>query len=183
VRVTNACGSVNSNAAWLSVYPGVNPPTQNTTSLAAGSMATVTVSATGTLLHYAWHLNGVSVGTDSPTLNVQIDSAGSGVSCDVSSGIATSHSQIVYFDTCNGLYIYGINVYPSGSCKVLDVSVNSPQWVQSVDWFQGPRGDTSHPVNMPVCPTSSTQYWARVHNWDDPTQTSCYTDTQTVTLP
>jgi len=185
VRVTNLCGFVNSNAAWISVYPTISGPTQSTTTLSAGSMATVSVGATGTSLHYDWRLNGNSVGTDSPTLNVQINTGGSGVTCDVTSGIATSHSQTAYFDLCNGLYIYSITTYPQpNGCKTLGVNVDQPQWVQSVDWYQGPRGDTSHPVTTwPVCPTTATQYWARVHNWDDPTQTSCYTDSQTITLP
>jgi hypothetical protein len=184
VRITGLCGSIDSRAAWLSTYPLLNGVTQSTTRLGAGSMATVSISASGTSLHYAWRLNGNSVGSDSPTVIVQIDSDNSAVTCDVSSGTATSHSDPVYFSVCSGPYIYGITTYPQpNGCKTLSASIDEPQWVQSIDWYQGARGDTSHPVSMPVCPTSATTYWCRVTKWDDATQSSCYGDSQTVTLP
>jgi hypothetical protein len=185
VRVTNACGSVNSNAAWISVYPTISSSPQGGTHLNAGSTVRLTVGATGTSLHYDWRLNGNSVGTDSPTAIIQIDTDNSLVTCYVTSGIATSHTDDAYFYTCgSGMYITGIQTYPQpNGCKSLGVSVSQPQWVNTMDWYQGPRGDTSHPVNMPVCPTSSTQYWVRVNSWDDSLQMYCYTDSTTVTLP
>jgi Ig-like domain CHU_C associated len=186
VRVSGMCGAMNSNAAWLSVWPGIYQQPPDTLNVGYGSSANLYVGAGGTALHYAWKWgNGtpVSGAPDSPTLILPTVTANALVYCDVTSGAATRSTNGTSIVICDGPYITSTQVTNSGSCRYINVSVLNPYMIDSYTWYQGPRGDTSHPQAgyfdsyFSVCPTSPTTYWCRV------AQGGCYSDTQAVAVP
>ena len=193
VRIAGMCGAVNSNAAWLSVYPAIlSQPAGSSASY--GSAANVEVGASGTALHYAWKWsNGTPVAgaADSSRLILPSITTNVSVFCEVTSGIATRTSSAADITLCDGPYITSTQVTAAGgNCRSIVVNVNNPYGVDNYLWYLGPRGDTSQPQtqfngsNMTyVCPASPTTYWCRVVGQDTNQGAVCYTDSQAVTVP
>jgi len=106
VVVSNMCGSVVSNPATLTVYPGQPTITQHPAdqTVCEGDDATFTVAATGTgLLHYQWRKNGSPVGGDSSTLlliGVPLSDDGAQITCDVSDDCGTATSNPALLSVC-----------------------------------------------------------------------------------
>lgn len=184
VRVTNACGSVNSNAALISVKPAIYGVSGGDIHLVAGSMATFSVNASGSSDHYSWWVNSVQVpNTDSATFMTQIN-ADSWVAVYVTSGTA-QNSAGVSASVCDSVHITsGPFKQTSGSSRGLSVSADDPS--ATYQWYQGPRGVTTTPVSggasslVWVSPTTTTTYWCRVTSGDG---TGCYTDSASITAP
>jgi Ig-like domain-containing protein len=182
VRVSGMCGSVNSNAAWVSVYPVMVQQPQ-AVSMSYGSTATFTVQASGTYLHYTWReSNGqlASGGTDSPTYRTGSIYASTAFYCDITSSIATTASNTVNATICDGPGIVSMPVTNAGSCR--NIVVNSDRPIDNYLWYQGPRGNTSTLVSQGAneyfaCPATSTTYWCRLVTG------SCYTDSPAITVP
>jgi hypothetical protein len=103
VRISNSCGSVNSNAAWVSVNPVVQGQPADT-SVPYGTTATLSFNVSGTALHYRWY-QGFDrtrpVGTDSPTFVTPPITSAMNYFCDAISGTAGTMSNIVTV-TCDG---------------------------------------------------------------------------------
>jgi hypothetical protein len=190
VRVSGMCGHVDSNAAWISVYPTISQQPQQTNYLSQGSRGTVSLMAGGTGLHYQWFnasSGPVAGAPDSPTFITPDINATTSFYCLVSSaGGATTTSWTADFYLCDGVYIYGITVTNyGGNCRYLTASTYGSY--DNVYWYQGQRGDTSNQVGsgpgLYVCPSTSTTYWFRATNTDQNQQVACYSDSPTVTVP
>jgi hypothetical protein len=76
--------------------------------------------------------------------------------------------------------VTGISTFPFGACR--DIVVNTTGAADTYQWFQGPRGDTSMPVQsgspeLYACPTVATTYWLRM------VASGCVTDSPAVLVP
>jgi hypothetical protein len=188
VRVTGSCGSVNSNAAWMSVTPVIFQQPQQTNYLSQGSRGSLIVMAQGTGLHYQWigDSGPVAGAPDSPNFITPDINATANFYCVItSSGGAQTTSWTGTFYLCSGPYIFGLSVNNyGGNCRYLIANVSG---ADSITWYQGQRGDTSIPVgngsSYYVCPSTSTTYWFRAFNTDSNLQVSCYSDSTSVTIP
>jgi len=189
VKVTGTCGSVNSNSAWMSVYPGIIQQPQQTTYLSSGSKGNLYVNATGTGLHYQWWGDSgpVAGAPDSPNFITPNITGTSSYYCFVSSsGGATVQTWAGTFYLCDGVPISSTTVTNAGgNCRYLIPNVGGSY--DSITWYQGQRGDTSVQVGtgsyLYVCPSTSTTYWFRAFNTDSNQQVSCYSDSATTTVP
>jgi len=190
VRVSGTCGSVNSNAVWLSVYPTISQQPQDV-DLATGATARLTVAANGTLLHYVWRWsNGTAVAgaPDAPTFITPSINTTSAIYCDVTSGTATTRSYEATLTVCSDLYAGTVTAQGTGSCRTLSVPIGGATYYD-VYWYKGVRGDTTTQVQVAgasiyLCPGSGTaQYWARVYGYDQSGTPVCgYADSQAVTV-
>jgi len=190
VRVSGTCGTVNSQAVWLSVYPTISQQPADV-ELSTGATARLTVAANGTLLHYAWKWSNGSLvagAPDAPTLITPSINTTSGIYCDVTSGTATTRSYEATLTVCSDLYAGTPTVQASGSCRSLTVPISGGTYYD-VYWYKGVRGDTTTQValtgaNLYICPGSGTaQYWARVYGYDTSGTPICgYADSQAVTV-
>jgi hypothetical protein len=90
---------------------------------------------------------------------------------------------------CSGYPINSPTLQVAGTCKTIYITYTDDGSNTRVQWFQGARGDTTHPVTTqdplgsnPVyfqsCATGTRTYWARFTNID----TGCYTDSAAVTV-
>jgi hypothetical protein len=191
VRVSGMCSFANSNAVWLSVYPSISSQPADVHNVGYGSSASVEVGANGVGLHYSWKNEYGAVipgSTDSPKVIFPSVTSQMWAYCDVTSGAATRTSVAAQITNCDGPGINSTPVYNyGGNCRMVIVNVSNPYNVSNELWYQGARGDTSHPVGsgsqLYVCPAAPTQYWCRVVGYDDGRQIECYTDTQVFTLP
>jgi hypothetical protein len=131
VVVTNAAGSVTSDAATLSVTPRITAPAITTQpqdlTVTAGQSATFTAAASGTgPLAWQWRKNGVALDKQtSATLTVTAALADSGASFDVlvSNGAGTATSRAAH------LTVNSAPVAPSITTQPVSVSVTAGQSV------------------------------------------------------
>jgi|GEM_PF-992074 len=186
VRVSNACGSVDSEAALQSVAPTVSVSPDPT--ICSGSTAALSVSASGTMLSYQWYqttagtTNDTShpVGTpNSTTFTTPALTQTAVYWCRVTSGNNWTNSTNITVTVSPGPTI-GISYSPSSaSCGYFFASVDGNLGDFYYAWYVGNLGDTSHQVSgsyyASVCAVNGRNYWLRV---TDPT-TGCHTDAAT----
>jgi hypothetical protein len=185
VRVSGQCGSVNSTMAWGSVYPTITVQPQSSLTVGYGSTASTTVSAQGTYLHYVWKWgNGTAVpgAPDSPALITPSITSNTTAYCQVVSGIAAVNSWEATITVCyDQATIYSLTKGPGYAY----INTSNPwDW----NWYQGARGDVSHPVGsgsnvLYVSPSVATSYWCRVLSSSTGTGPTCYIDSNAITLP
>jgi hypothetical protein len=190
VRITGTCGAINSNATFVSVYPSISQPPS---SLVVGYDTTGTISFTtwGSYMSYVWKNSSTQVviaTTTTPTLITPPITANMGIYCQVYSGNASVFSWETDLSVCYNGPNVSILKAPNGACSIAYVNYGSGAAPDDYQWYQGARGDTSHLVGngssvLYVCPTVATQYWLRAVVWSSPQVVSCYTDTNSVTLP
>jgi len=186
VRVSNACGSVDSDAALQSVAPTVSVSPDPT--ICSGTTATLSVSASGTMLSYQWYqttagtTNDTShpVGTpNSTTFTTPALTQSAVYWCRVTSGNNWTNSTNITVTVSLGPTIGAWYTPTSASCGYFQVSVDGNLGDFYYAWYKGNLGDTTQQVGgsyyMGVCATSGTKYWVRV---TDPT-TGCHTDSAT----
>ena len=102
----------------------------------------------------------------------------------VSSGAANVNSYQATATPCTGPQVLGQNVQAAGgNCSYVIVTVADQDLNNSTfQWYQGLKGDTSHPISgansywTTVCPAVTTSYWVRVTFADG----SCSTDSNTL---
>jgi hypothetical protein len=167
-RVSGSCGSVDSAAALMSVYPQITQQPLDA-SVNAGSTTTLSVSASGNALTYQWYQNDYAhpVGTNSPTFVTPSIFAATTYFVVVKSGIATVQSNAVTVTMCDGPGFYTWTQAYGGGCYNIGVTLGDPEAGGTFYWYQGLSGDTSHPLGpgnyyMWVCPAPGTKYWIRV---------------------
>jgi YD repeat-containing protein len=195
VRITGACGSVNSAAGYISVYPTVDTQPQSAR-VAAGTSTSLSVAATGTYLHYAWKKSDGTAAqgaTDSPYYVTPAVTSPATYYCTVTSGIASRDTAAADITVCNGPVVT-LRSAPSGAgCRQLDVSIvyggNSTQLYSNIYIYRGVRGDTSNLVatdqsSINACPGSgvTATYWARVTGCDQDQLGPCSSDSAAVTI-
>ena len=185
VRVSGTCGTVDSNAAFISVYATIRQQPQDQY-LTSGSYGYLSVGATGTYLHYKWYYdNGTPIPgvADAPNASTPPLTASVGVYCVVTSGAAPWNTNGAMLNLCDETYAATPVVYPgSGNCRTLYAQGNG----STFQWYQGQRGDVSTPLGyyyyQTVCTSTSTTYWVR--EWStDSNGNSCYADSSAVTAP
>jgi Ig-like domain CHU_C associated len=195
VRVNNGCATVDSNAAVVTVTNPCDPPAitsqPQSTSITLGDTAVLTVVAAGTANHYAWYGGSMGdastpAGTDSATLSVSptvtsdywvrvfnsclgFDDSGT-VTVDPNPALSATARVTVESVACVLAPVVASpaeQFVPPGQTAAL--SVLYPGSVQGIQWFEGERGDESHPIagatfarfqTPPVM--SRAAYWARV---------------------
>jgi YD repeat-containing protein len=194
VRISNACGSVNSAEVWLSVQATISAQS-GVAYLNAGSHFNASVTASGTYLQYQWYDGSYGpVGTNSPVFVSAPITVSNNYFAYVMSGVATTMSMPVSANICTGPQVATPLVSGNGSCKTISVSVADPGNVCHYDWYKGESGDISQLVTsgawtdtIQVCPTATGRYWVRVVGTDlgygDPNNNyDCYTDSTAVTV-
>jgi hypothetical protein len=188
VRVSGQCGVVNSATVWASVYPTAQPIPSSLT-VGDNSTASITVTASGAYLHYVWKWGNGTVITgaaDSATLITPSIASDSTVYCEVWSGAVETSTNATTLTVCYGQpYIYSLTKATSGSCRVVTISTTA---AYDYEWYQGVRGDVSHPAgsgyaSIYVCPTVSTQYWCRVFQTAPDGTAGCSIDSSAITVP
>ncbi|HEV7921345.1 MAG TPA: hypothetical protein VGR02_11210, partial [Thermoanaerobaculia bacterium] len=183
VRVSNSCGSVNSNTATVTVCA---PPTITTQpgspTIPSGSTATLTVVAGGSgPFTYQWFdgpsgttitpvgANSASFTTPALTVNkqywVRVTS-----SCNGTASVNSITANVTV--TCNAAP--SITAQPAsrtinaGQSTTLTVTATT-SGTTTYQWFQGTAPNTGQPVggnssSLTVTPATTTNYWVRVSN-------------------
>jgi hypothetical protein len=177
VRVTGMCGSVDSIAAWVSVYPTITTQPANVT-IPSGSTTTLTVQASGNDLHYQWYSGSTPVGTDSASFTTPALTADTSYRVVVTSGIAPRSSATATVTICQGPnFQIWVNYY-EGCSRTLGVTVVPNATYR---WYKGEPGDTSQPVSssyyFSTCVTETTKFWVRVSNG------ICYRESWVIVYP
>jgi Ig-like domain-containing protein len=198
VRVTNSCGTADSNAATITVNPvvcnGAQVTTQpQSTAISFGAGAQLSVVASGTApLTYQWYtgvkgntFNPIQNGTSATLAVTPISTTQYWVRVTNSCGTADSNNATVTVNCASPV----INVQPpnrtinSGSSAFLNVVASGGPNL-TYQWYTGIQGDTSNPIptgttsSITVSPTTNTSYWVRV----SVTGGCSPTDSQTATV-
>jgi len=187
VRITGQCGSIDSAAAMISVFPNILQQ-PSSASLNSGSTATLSVNANGSYLHYSWRYsngNPIPGAPDAPVYIASPVTAAFDAYCSVTSGIAPVNSNMASITLCDGLQYTSSYVQNNGGCQRY-VQVGFSDYPESWSWYRGARGDTSAPVGnsstLLVCISGPTTYWVRVTRTDPNTGETCYTDSPAVAV-
>lgn len=204
VRVTNGCGTANSNAVTVTVTASCVPPSINQQPLASpqtistGGSSQLSVVAGGTApFTYQWY-----VGTPGNTSQ----SVPGGTSSVISVSPATTTSYWVRITNgCGTIDSNAVTVTFSNGCAPPNV-LSQPQdqtvtpgnvtlfvgytgTSGSVNWYQGAAPDTSHFVgsgqSLQLSVTTTTQFWAQINNscGSANSRTTTITVTQSCTAP
>jgi hypothetical protein len=188
VKVTSACGSVNSPTVNVDVCvsPTINTQPMNQTTF-SGTSATLTVAATaGTALplSYQWYdaaTNQPVAGATSASFTTPSLTAETTYFVRVTSGVCTTDSDIVTVSMC----AYGattnapsdVNIYAG---QAIALKVTRTPAAEATNWYRGVSGDRTYLIGtssqVTVAPTVTTQYWGEFTYGD------CTSIGRTVTL-
>jgi hypothetical protein len=182
VRVTNSCGSANSNTATVTVNaPVCNPPNisgqPQDQSVVSGNSAILSIGFSGTQAIATWYKGAppdktqqIGVGANVSTGPITTSSTYYAI---VSNACGTLTSRIVTItvsQTCTAPAVTSVSATPatitSGQSSAVTVVATGTSL--SYQWFVGTSGDTSNPVSggntstIGVGPTQTTNYWVRV---------------------
>jgi peptidoglycan/xylan/chitin deacetylase (PgdA/CDA1 family) len=185
VRVSNACGTVDSNTAIITVEacgsPAITSHPQSQT-ISSGESAQLSVQTNGTLpLSFQWYL-GVSGDTSNPisgatssTYQTPNLTATTNYWVRVSNACGTvdSNTAIITVEACGSPAITShpqSQTIPYGESAQLSVQANGTLPL-SFQWYLGASGDTSNPISGATSSTyqtpnltATTNYWVRVSN-------------------
>jgi len=181
VRVTNSCGSADSDAATVTVNgcPGVSITslTSSASAILQGASVTLSVAANGGTIGYQWYSGTTPLaGQTGATLVVRPATTstywvratnGCGASIDsdtITIAVTPCDAPAILVQPVGGAVL-------SGTTGVLAV-VDSGSAPLRYQWYEGPRGDTSHPVpnaslasmTTPTLLSGSATYWLRITN-------------------
>jgi hypothetical protein len=164
VRVTGACGTVNSNTATISVAPAINTPPVDR-KITKNTSATFTVAASGTFLSYQWYQGATAIGgataTSYTTPALAVDTP---YRVRVYSGSAYIESAVVQALVYQPKSI-AVSQPSSNAGSSVTLSVVSPDGNETYTWYRGATGDTSVSLGTGtakiVTPDTNTSYWLR----------------------
>lgn len=181
VRVTNACGSADSDAATVTVNgcPGVTIAslTSSASAVLQGAAVTLSVAASGGTVGYQWYSGTTALaGETGQTLVVRpamtstywvraTNGCGASIDSDtITIAVTPCDAPAILVQPVGGDVLSGT----TGSLAVID-SGSAPLRYQ---WYEGPRGDTTRPVpnaglpsmTTPTLLSGSTKYWLRITN-------------------
>jgi hypothetical protein len=188
VKVTSACGSVNSPTVNVDVCvsPTINTQPMNQTTF-SGTSATLTVAATaGTALplSYQWYdaaTNQPVAGATSASFTTPSLTAETTYFVRVTSGVCTTDSDIVTVSMC----AYGATTNAPGDVNIyagqaIALKVTRTPAAEATNWYRGVSGDRTYLIGtssqVTVAPTVTTQYWGEF------TYGGCTSIGRTVTL-
>jgi Ig-like domain CHU_C associated len=185
VRVSNGCGSVNSNAVLVSVHPQINAQPQSV-QITRNTAATFSISASGTYLTYQWYrgtdftqpVSGATGSTyTTPALN-----ADTSYFVIVRSGNGSATSSVATATIC-ATPVLSVNNPTQTSGATVTLSVANPVSGETYRWYRGNTGDTSALVAdtgttpaMSIIVSQTTNYWVRA------TRATCYADSAAATV-
>jgi hypothetical protein len=205
VRISNGCGSADSQAVTVTVSGSqCTPPSFNQQALAStnqittGNSSQLSVVGAGTpVLSYQWYI-GSTGNTSSPVPN-----GGSSI-INVSPTVTTTYWARVS-NGCGSADSASATVTVGGGCApptvirqpddqtvtpgVVNLFVGFGGTTPTVVWYQGAAPDTSHSVgvgqSLQITVTSTTQFWAQLTNGcgSANTQTATITVTNVCTAP
>lgn len=192
VRVTAACGSAaDSNTATVSACPQITQQPAAAGPVMPGGTTTITLAASGNLLHYQWYQGAYGdtshpAGGDSATLTTPAITQATTFWAIVSSGTCSVSSDTVTVGLCSISAIWAAynNQVRTGQMQTITVI---PVDGAMAAFYRGTSGNVagstllqaaSSSFGLPISPTATMSYWARV---TDPA-TGCYADTQTLTI-
>jgi Ig-like domain CHU_C associated len=175
VRITGTCGSVNSNATTVSVYPPIlTQPADTLTTRGTG--ATFSVYTDATPVSYQWY-QGASgdfshpvSGATNATFTSAALTADTQFFVRLTSGVATTDSTTATAFICPSPTVTVSNPYQTSGAWVT-LSVDAPTGNDTYKWYKGNSGDTSVLVAdtgsnnyLSVNPAATTNYWVRATN-------------------
>src|SRR5207237_2467482 len=181
VRVTNACGSADSDAATVTVNGCLGVTIASLTSSASavlqGVAVTLSVAASGGTIGYQWFSGTTALaGETGQTLVVRpaatstywvraTNSCGASIDSDtITIAVTPCDAPAIVVQPVGGDVLIGT----TGSLAAID-SGSAPLRYQ---WYEGLRGDTTRPVpnaglpsmTTPTLLSGSTRYWLRIAN-------------------
>ncbi len=181
VRVTNSCGTADSNAATVTVgacaSPAITTQPVNKT-ITSGSSTTLSVGASGSAtLSYQWYAGNppsttTPAGTGSAIQVSPTSTTNYWVRVTNSCGTADSNAATVTVNACTAPVV---SVQPqdqsvvTGNTVTLSFDINIATLPLTFTWFRGTAGDESNPVGngkaiiSPVI-TSTTTFFAKAQN-------------------
>lgn len=186
-KVSNSCGSVNSEAITISVCAPpqvtVSPTSQN---VFPGDRATFIASATvatNTPLSYQWYSGTPAAptilnGETSQTFITPPLTSGASYFVRVKSGTCETDAPVTVGMCTFPKEIYGTDdkKIQSGETRRLDLVISPVP--TAYKWYRGMAGDISNPLTgwvstryIDVNPTTTTYYWAEVQGSDCPSKT------------
>jgi YD repeat-containing protein len=174
VRITGTCGTIDSAAALISIYPTIRTEPADA-SICSGSSATFTAAANGSPLEYQWYRGSYPdptqpiANSNSATLTLTNITATQPVWCEVRSGTATAHTRTATATVMPGPTVLAPSKTVYAGCYTLTARVSAnDEGLVNYAWYQGPVGDVANSTfitinkTTTVCPTATTQYWVRV---------------------
>ena len=188
VRVTGQCGTVNSNATYVSIRPNISQQPPDSLQVGYNATASLSLYASGSYMSYVWKnaANGTVIATTTtPTLITGPITADINIYCEVWSGNGVSTTNGTVLHVCYNAPNISIAKAPNGSCSI---GYATSYGADDYQWYQGARGDISHLVGsgspyLYVCPTTATQYWLRSIVYAPDQTVSCYSDSNVITMP
>lgn len=204
VRVTNGCGSIDSNSVRVTVTASCVPasiqqqPIATPSTISTGQSSQISVVGGGTgPLSYQWYV-GTTGNTGTPVpggTNAQVSvspttTTNYWVRITNACGQADSNSATVTFS--NGCAPPNVLVQPQDQTVTpgqVSLFVGYTGTSGNVNWYQGTAPDTSHFVgsgqNLQINVTQTTQFWAQITNncGVANTRTATITVTQSCTAP
>lgn len=177
VRVSNPCGSSDSNAATVTVTctaPQINTQPSGST-ITYGNAAQVSVTATGGTLTYQWYIGAKGV-TSNPVFN--------GTTSSISVSPASTTSYWVHItNSCGFIDSNAATVTVNCASPTVTATPSSRTITQgsstlfsaiatggpnlTLQWYTGAAGDTSSPIlgqtgaTLTVSPSATTSYWVQ----------------------
>jgi YD repeat-containing protein len=182
VRVTGSCAAVDSETAWVSVYPVITQQPANASICALGSTATFSVTATGADA-YTWYREVNSGPTEvvgsAATLSIPIAATPARFYVNVSSGNAVRTSTVVSATVVGTptLTSFTAPQYSPPSYTLSALVATADSGYVGYRFYRGPQGNTStlladSTTNYKTVtpPSLPMQYWVRVYYLSSPTR-------------
>ncbi|HYH07834.1 MAG TPA: matrixin family metalloprotease [Thermoanaerobaculia bacterium] len=187
VKVTNACGSVNSNAITVTPQPCTQPSitTQpQSTKIAPGATATLSVAASGTApLTYRWYQSN-TVGDESTLVGNQQQFTTPALNATTSYWVKVSNNCGSSASALATITVGNACVAPSIVLQPNNVTVNLGEGVTlgvsaagdapfSYQWYTGDSGDDANPIQNqtgsslnagPFNTPGTHKYWVKITN-------------------
>ncbi len=181
VRVTNGCGTADSQTATVTVSSCAAPSITDqpdSQSISSGQTATLSVTASGTAsLSYQWYRGSSGstanpVGTNSSSFTTPALTVTKSYWVRVTNGCGTADSQTATVTVCS---LPSISTHPqngsinAGQTKTLSV-VAGGSGPLTYQWYRGSAGSTANPVGTNASSyttpplLSTTYFWVRVGN-------------------
>lgn len=181
VRVQGTCGTVDSEAALVSVDPTIDVQPADTAICKPGDVANFSVTASGSPLSYEWYRKDGTVWTlvgSTANAAVTIPTLPGYVRVIVRSGDAaeTSVTAIVTENAKPNITSISSSLVSTGRYRLTVVTDVADGSTIRYEWYEGPLGNTTAPIGTAqqiyVTPAPPTTYWVRVYYTD----TGCYSD-------
>jgi hypothetical protein len=176
-RLTNDCGTIDSNPATITVFPVCGPititaqPTPQQTIIVGQQAATLSVRVTGTSPHYQWFMHDPVTSVDTPinsaTAGVYLARQDGDYFVRISNDCSSVDSNIaLILAVCGGANIVpvtGDQTIAAGQSATLSVVAGGTAPL-TVSWFSADGTPAGNGVSVTVTPATTTSYYATATN-------------------